>query len=67
MFGRSGKDDEKAEAEARRLEAMKVSIESALAHLKAHAEAGNTDRCEGAAKRISENLKNPKLPPDYSK
>lgn len=67
MFERSDKNDEKAEAEARRLEAMKVSIEGALAHLKAHAEAGNTDRCEGAAKRITETLKNPKLPNDYAK
>ncbi len=67
MFGRSDKNDEKAEAEARRLEAMKTSIEAALAHMKSHAEAGNTDRCEGAAKRLVETLKNPKLPGDYSK
>lgn len=67
MFGRSGKNDEKAEAEARRIEAMKASIEGALTHLKSHAEAGNTDRCEAAAKRVVESLKNPKLPGDYSK
>jgi hypothetical protein len=67
MFGRSDKKDEKAEAEARRIEAMKTSIEAALAHLKAHAEAGNTDRCEAAAKRLVETLKNPKLPTDYAK
>ena len=67
MFGRSDKNDEKAEAEARRLEAMKTSIEAALAHMKSHAEAGNTDRCEAAAKRLVETLKNPKLPGDYSK
>jgi len=67
MFGRSDKNDEKAEAEARRLEAMKTSIEAALAHIKSHAEAGNTDRCEAAAKRVVETLKNPKLPGDYSK
>lgn len=67
MFGRSDKQDEKAEAEARRIEAMKTSIEGALAHLKSHAEAGNTDRCEAAAKRLVESLKNPKLPGDYSK
>lgn len=67
MFGRSGKDDPKAEAEARRVEAMKVSIEGALAHMKAHAEGGNTDRCEAAAKRLVETLKNPKLPGDYAK
>lgn len=67
MFGRSDKKDEKAEAEARRIEAMKTSIEAALAHLKAHAEAGNTDRCEAAAKRLVDSLKNPKLPTDYSK
>lgn len=67
MFGRPDKKDEKAEAEARRVEAMKTSIEGALAHLKSHAEAGNTDRCEAAAKRLAETLKNPKLPGDYSK
>lgn len=67
MFGRSDKKDEKAEAEARRIEAMKASIEAALAHMKAHAEAGNTDRCEAAAKRLVESLKNPKLPTDYSR
>jgi len=67
MFGKSGKNDEKAEAEARRVEAMKVSIEGALTHLKSHAEAGNTDRCEAAAKRLGESLKNPKLPRDYGK
>lgn len=67
MFGRSDKNDEKAEAEARRIEAMKTSIEGALAHLKSHAEAGNTDRCEAAAKRLVESLKNPKLPGDYAK
>ena len=67
MFGRSVENDEKAVAEARRLEAMKTSIEAALAHMKSHAEAGNTDRCEAAAKRLVETLKNPKLPGDYSK
>jgi len=67
MFGRSDKKDEKAEAEARRIEAMKASIEGALAHMKAHAEAGNTDRCEAASKRLVESLKNPKLPTDYSR
>jgi hypothetical protein len=67
MFGRSDKNNDKAEAEARRVEAMKTSIEGALAHLKAHAEAGNTDRCEAAAKRLAESLKNPKLPTDYSR
>lgn len=67
MFGRSDKKDEKAEAEARRVEAMKASIEGALTHLKSHAEAGNTDRCEAAAKRLVESLKNPKLPTEYAK
>ncbi len=67
MFGKSDKNNEKAEAEARRIEAMKASIEGALTHLKSHAEAGNTDRCEAAAKRLTETLKNPKLPPDYSR
>ncbi|MEQ8815875.1 MAG: hypothetical protein RLO51_02870 [Thalassobaculum sp.] len=67
MFGRSDKNNEKAEAEARRVEAMKASIEGALTHLKSHAEAGNTDRCEAAAKRLVESLKNPKLPTDYSR
>src|SRR3546814_10598824 len=67
MFGRSGNQGDKAEAEARRVEAMKTSIEGALTHLQSHAEAGNTDRCEAAAKRLVESLKNPKLPGDYAK
>src|SRR3546814_17170657 len=46
---------------------MKTSIEGGLGHLKSHAEAVNTDRCEAAAKRLVESLKNPKLPGDYAK
>jgi len=67
MFGNAKAPDPKDEAEARRIEAMKASVTSSLEHLKGHAEAGNTDRCEAAAKRITESLKNPKLPADYSK
>lgn len=67
MFGKSQKKDQDPEAEARRIEAMKASIATSLEHLKKHAEAGNTDRCEASAKRIVESLKNPKLPPDFAK
>lgn len=67
MFGRSKEPDPKEEAEARRVEAMKTSVSAALEHLKTHAEAGNTDRCEAAAKRLTESLKNPKLPTDYTR
>lgn len=67
MFGKSGKKDDKAEEDARRIEAMKASIEGTLTHMKAHAEAGNTDRCEAVAKRLLELLKNPKLPTDYAR
>lgn len=70
MFGKKSsdnKDAEKEEAERRKVEAMMVSIDSGFEHLRQHAEAGNTDRTEAAAKRLVESLKNPKLPPPYSK
>lgn len=67
MFGLAKAADPKEEAEAKRIEAMKTSVSTSLEHLKGHAEAGNTDRCEAAAKRIAESLKNPKLPNDFTK
>ena len=71
MFGKGNKDKdkdaEKEEAEKRKIEATMVSIDAGFEHLRHHAEAGNTERSEAAAKRISESLKNPKLPPPYSK
>ncbi|MEQ8587511.1 MAG: hypothetical protein RLO01_19155 [Thalassobaculaceae bacterium] len=69
MFGKGKKenDAEKDEAEKRKIEATMASIDSAFEHLRHHAEAGNTDRSEAAAKRLVESLKNPKLPGPYSK
>ncbi len=73
MFGRNKQDKnaeknaEKEEVERRKVEAMMVSIDSGFEHLRQHAEAGNTDRSEAAAKRLIESLKNPKLPTPYTK
>jgi len=70
VFGKgkkNEKDAEKEEAERKKIEAMMVSIDSGFEHLRQHAEAGNTDRSEAAAKRLVESLKNPKLPAPYSK
>lgn len=66
-MGKKDKDAEKEEAEKRKIEATMVSIDAAFEHLRHHAEAGNTDRSEAAAKRLVESLKNPKLPGPYSK
>lgn len=66
MFGFGKEKSAEEEAEQRRIEAMKLSIESALEQMKKQAEAGLTDRCEAAAKRLAEVFKNPKLPRDYS-
>lgn len=69
MFG-MGKNDggaDKEEAERKKIEATMVSIDSGFDHLRHHAEAGNTERSEAAAKRLVESLKNPKLPAPYSK
>lgn len=72
MFGKGKSDQadkqrEAEEAERRKLEAMMVSIDAGFEHMRQHAEAGNTDRTEAAAKRLVETLKNPKLPGPYSK
>ncbi|UUX51324.1 hypothetical protein NUH88_06415 [Nisaea acidiphila] len=67
MFGFGKEKTAEEEAEQRRIEAMKVSIESALLQMKKQAEAGLTDRCEAGAKRLNEALKNPKLPKEYAK
>lgn len=72
MFGSTSKaaDDKKAreqEAEARKVEAIKVSIVQAVDGMRAFALAPATDRCEAAAKRITELLKNPKAPKDFVK
>ncbi|MDF1791280.1 MAG: hypothetical protein P1U88_05175 [Thalassobaculaceae bacterium] len=66
-MGKNDKDAEKEEAEKRKIEATMISIDSGFDHLRHHAEAGNTERSEAAAKRLVESLKNPKLPPAYSK
>ncbi len=66
MFGfKSSEKGEAEEAEAGRVEAMKVSIATAIDHMKQYAEAGNTERCEAANKRLTETFKNPKLPGEF--
>ncbi len=55
------------EAEARKVEAIKNSIVAAVEGMKAHAYAPAPDRCETAAKRVTELLKNPKAPKDFIK
>ncbi len=55
------------EAEARKVEAIKNSIVAAVDGMKAHAFAPAPDRCEAAAKRVTELLKNPKAPKDFIK
>ena len=68
MFGfKSSNKSDAEEAEARRIETMKASVATAIEHMKQHAEAGNTERCEAAAKRLTESLKNPKLPGEFTK
>lgn len=72
MFGSKNKaaDDKKqkeAEAEARKVEAIKVSITQAVEGMRAFALAPAPDRCEAAAKRVTELLKNPKAPKDFAK
>ena len=67
MFGFGKEKSEKEEAEECRVEAMKQSIEAALVQMKKQADAALTDRCEASAKRLTEVLKNPKLPKDYAK
>ncbi|WP_323797147.1 hypothetical protein [Nisaea sp.] len=67
MFGFGKEKSANEEAEERRIEAMKQSIEAALVQMKKQADAALTDRCEASAKRLTEFLKNPKLPKDYAK
>lgn len=71
MFGAAkskGADKEKErEAEARKLEAMKQSVRAAVANVEMHALAPNPERTEAAANRVTELLKNPKIPNDFSK
>jgi hypothetical protein len=71
MFGKkSGTEDKKQkeqEAEARKVEAIKNSILAAVESMKPFAIAPSPDRCEAAAKRVAEMLKNPKAPKDFAK
>ncbi len=72
MFGSKpkGDDDKKqkeAEAEARKVEAIKVSITQAVEGMRAFALAPAPDKCEAAAKRVTEMLKNPKAPKEFAK
>ena len=53
------------EAEARKVDAIKNSIAAAVEGMKVHAFAPAPDRCEAAAKRVTELLKNPKAPKDF--
>ncbi|WP_339856564.1 hypothetical protein [uncultured Nisaea sp.] len=67
MFGLGKEKSAEDEAKQRQIEALKASIEAALMQMKKQAEAGLTDRCEASAKRLTEILKNPKLPNDFTK
>jgi hypothetical protein len=72
MFGFKSKaaDDKKAkeaEAEARKVEAIKLSISQAVEAMRAYALAPAPERCEAAAKRVTELLRNPKAPKDFAK
>lgn len=67
MFGLGKDKSAEEEAKKRQIEAMKQSIEAALMQMKKQAEAGLTDRCEASAKRLTEILKNPKIPNDFAK
>jgi hypothetical protein len=55
-----------AEAETRKIDAIKTSITQAVEGMRAFALAPSTDRCEAAAKRVTELLKNPKAPKDFA-
>jgi hypothetical protein len=71
MFGnKSGANDKKEkerEAEARKVEAITKSIRAAVDGMQPFAIAPSPDRCEAAAKRVAELLKNPKAPKDFVK
>lgn len=63
----SEKKQKEQEAEARKVEAIKNSIRAAVAGMEPFALAPHPDRCEAAAKRVTELLKNPKAPKEFVK
>jgi hypothetical protein len=71
MLGKNSAAEDKKqkerEAEARKIEAIKNSILAAVEGMKPFAVAPSPDRCEAAAKRVTEMLKNPKAPKDFAK
>ncbi|MEO9904484.1 hypothetical protein [Nisaea sp.] len=67
MFGFGKDKSAEEEAKQRQIEALKASIEAALMQMKKQAQAALTDRCEASAKRLTEMLKNPKLPKEFVK
>ncbi|MBT5263680.1 MAG: hypothetical protein HOL85_02525 [Rhodospirillaceae bacterium] len=67
MFGFGKNKSGDSEEDEKRIEALKLSIVTAVEHLRAHARVPTPDRAEPAAKRIQEMLKNPKVPPEFRK
>ena len=67
MFGFGKEKSAEREAEIRRIEAIKKSVEASLVQMRGHADVGLSDRCEAAAKRLIEILKSPHLDVDYIK
>lgn len=59
-------EKKKREADLRVVEAVEVGIRAAVAGMEAHALAPNPDRCETAAKRVTELLRNPKAPKEFA-
>jgi hypothetical protein len=59
-------EQRKREAEQRAIEAVETGIRAAVAGMEAQALAPNPDRCETAAKRVTELLRNPKAPKDFA-
>lgn len=67
MFGFGKNKSGDSEEDEKRIEALKLSIVTAVEHLRTHARVPTPDRAEPAAKRIQEMLKNPKVPPEFRK
>jgi hypothetical protein len=71
MFGfgkeKSAKKEKSAQTEEaiRRTEAVKKAVDAAFVQMRGHADAGLTDRCEAAEKRLIEVLKSPDLDLEY--
>ena len=65
MFGLGKEKGAHPEEAIRRIEAIKKAVEATLVQMRGHADAGLTDRCETAEKRLIEILKSPDLNVDY--